>query len=211
MASRLSDRIQRWREVWRKVSGRGQYPHELAFLLLFPGRSFVLSPKELTRRLALRPGMRVLEVGPGPGFFSIEVARSVRPARLVLLDAQIEMLQKARRRLSRARAENADFVWGVATGLPLAPNSFDVIFYVTVLGEVPDPAAALREARRLLRPGGIVSITELAGDPDALSREEIRDLAEKSGLIQSAEFSSRGGFTINLTPHDHADPIPPDL
>ena len=72
--------------IWRRFAGRGVYPHELAFLLLLPFRRIWLSPAKLIRHLRLSPSDRVLELGPGPGFFSAGVARAVPDGRLVLVD-----------------------------------------------------------------------------------------------------------------------------
>ncbi len=94
--------LARWRDVWRRFRGRGMYPHELAFLLLLPGRGLTLSPKTLVERLHLKDNSRILEVGPGPGYFSIHVARSLPHGNLVLFDLQHQMLDKARARLRRA-------------------------------------------------------------------------------------------------------------
>ena len=69
---------------------------------LFPLRRIVLSPKTLIGHLHLTRTSRVLEVGPGPGLFSIDVARAIPEGRLELVDIQIEMLRKARGRLRRA-------------------------------------------------------------------------------------------------------------
>ena len=62
--------VAKWKDVWRRFTGRGTYPHELAVMLLFPLRRIVLSPERLVRHLHLTRSSRVLEVGPGPGFFS---------------------------------------------------------------------------------------------------------------------------------------------
>src|SRR5437762_14369084 len=91
--------IARWKDVWTRFSGRGTYPHELAGMLLFPLRRIVLSPERLVASLHLTRTSRVLEIGSGPGFFSIDVARAVPQGRLELLDIQAEMLPKARRPL----------------------------------------------------------------------------------------------------------------
>jgi CAAX protease family protein len=190
--------IARWRDVWRRFQGRGTYPHELAFLLRIPLRSLLLSPRRLASRLHLKKDSRVLEIGPGPGFFSLEIARDVAAGRLELFDIQREMLQKARRRLRRAGATNVGFTQGNGAALPFRPGSFDVAFLVAVLGEVPDPAACIASIRGVLRPRGLLSVTELPGDPDALSQPEVQDLAEKAGLQFVEAFPASKGFTVNF-------------
>ena len=174
------------------------YPHELAFLLRLPLRSLILSPTQLASRLHLQPGARVLELGPGPGFFSPRIAADLPNGRLVLCDLQREMLDKARTRLRHAGAANADFTQASAEALPFQPGSFDVAFLVAVLGEVPDPEACLAALARVLRRGGVLSITELPGDPDALSPAEVERLARPHGFELAETFPIRRGFTINF-------------
>jgi CAAX protease family protein len=66
-----------WYDVWNRFNGHGTYPHQLAFLLLLPLRSLIFSPRQLAERLDLKPNARVLELGPGPGFFSVAIARQI--------------------------------------------------------------------------------------------------------------------------------------
>lgn len=183
--------LAKWRDIWRRFSGRGTYPHELAGLLLVPLRRMALSPEALVGQLHLTPTSRVLEVGPGPGFFSIEVARAIPQGRLELFDIQREMLLKARRRLMAAGLRNAGCTEGNAVHLPYQSGTFDVAFLVAVLGEVPDPAACLVSIANVLRPGGRLSVAELPGDPDVLTVEQLRNLAAGTGLafIESARVS----------------------
>jgi ubiquinone/menaquinone biosynthesis C-methylase UbiE len=189
--------LRRFRDVWRRFGGRGAYPHQLAFVLLTPLRALLLSPAELVRRLGVAEDARVLEIGPGPGYFSPAVARRVARGRLELFDLQREMLAKARRRLRRAGATNVGFAQGDGTRLPYRDASFDAAFLVAVLGEVPDPRACVAEIARVLRPGGVLSVSELPGDPDALAASEVREMAEAAGLVPSQSFAIRGGFTRN--------------
>ena len=174
--------VARWRDVWRRFTGRGTYPHELAALLLFPLRRIVLSPETLVASLHLRVSSRVLEIGPGPGFFSVAVARAIPNGRLELADIQGEMLQKARRRLRRAGVTNAGFTQANASALPFRPGVFDVAFLVAVLGEVSDQKACLSAIADALRPGGLLSVAELPGDPDALTEQNLRTLTQGTGL-----------------------------
>lgn len=183
--------VARLKDVWRRFSGRGTYPHELAVMLLIPLRRIVLSPERLVDHLHLTRTSRVLEVGPGPGFFSITVAQAIPQGRLELVDIQLEMLQKARRRLRRAGVQNAGYTQTNAVKLPFRSGAFDVVFLVAVLGEVPDPKACLSSIADALRPGGLLSVAELPGDPDALTEEQLRTLTQGTGLefVESVRLS----------------------
>ena len=174
--------VAKWKDVWSRFSGRGTYPHELAVVLLFPLRRMVFSPETLVRHLHLTRTSRVLELGPGPGFFSIHVARVIPQGRLELVDIQLEMLQKARRRLRRAGVRNTGYTRANAVTLPFRSGAFDVAFLVAVLGEVPDPKACLASIAAVLRPGGLLSVVELPGDPDAVTEEQLRTLTLGTGL-----------------------------
>ena len=187
-----------WREVWDHFKGRGAYPHQLAFLLLNPLRSLIFSPRELVARLHLAANSRVLELGPGPGFFSVHIARRIPSGHLCLVDLQREMLDKARARIRRAGVSNVSFAQASASALPFAREVFDAAFLVTVLGEVPDAAACVVQLRDVLRRGGLLSITELAGDPDAMTEGDIAALAKAANLEHSETFTKRFGFTINF-------------
>ncbi len=187
-----------WRGAIKGFFGRGTYPHQLSFVLGSALRRLVLSPGELAGRLHLEATSRVLEVGPGPGYFSAEVARSVPRGRLELFDLQREMLEKARRRLQAAGIHNAGFTRGDACNLPFTRSAFDVAFLVAVLGEVPDPAACLRGIHRVLRPGGLLSITEQPGDPDALPLPAVRELAERAGFEFVESFGRGKNYTANF-------------
>ena len=183
--------VAKWKDVWRRFSGRGAYPHELATLLLVPLRRIVLSPRQLIEQLKLAPTAHVLEVGPGPGFFSVDVARAIPAGRLELVDIQREMLLKARRRLTRAGVRNAGCTQAQASELPFRSDAFDVAFLVSVLGEVPDPKACMMSIARVLRSDGRLLIAELPGDPDALRDDQLRTIAEGTGveLVESVRVS----------------------
>jgi ubiquinone/menaquinone biosynthesis C-methylase UbiE len=174
--------VARLRDVWSRFSGRGTYPHELAGILLFPLRRIVFSPEKLVRHLHLTRTSRVLEVGPGPGFFSIDVARAIPAGRLELVDIQLEMLQKARVRLRRADVRNTGYTQANAVTLPFRSGAFDLAFLVAVLGEVPDPKACLASIAEVLRPGGLLAVVELPGDPDAVTEKQLRTLTQATGL-----------------------------
>jgi ubiquinone/menaquinone biosynthesis C-methylase UbiE len=187
-----------WRGVWDRFTGRGTYPHQLAFILLNPLRNLIFSPRELAERLHLAADSRVLELGPGPGFFSVSIARRVPIGHLCLVDLQREMLEKARARIRPAGVANVSFAQASATALPFARGVFDAAFLVAVIGEVPNAAACVAQLRDALRPGGLLSITELAGDPDAMTESDVAALAKAANLDHAETFPMRLGFTINF-------------
>lgn len=106
----------------------------------------------------LRPGMRLLDVGCGPGTITVDLAAAVAPGEVVALDASAEVLDVAR---TNARAAGADGALSFRTGdvyrLPFEDDSFDVVHAHQVLQHLSDPVAALREMRRVCVRGGIVA------------------------------------------------------
>jgi len=107
------------------------------------------------------------------------------------VDIQLEMLWKARRRLRRAGVENAGCTQANAVKLPFRSGAFDVAFLIAVLGEVSDPKACLSAIADALRPGGLLSVAELPGDPDALTEQQLRALTQDTDLkfLESVRIS----------------------
>src|SRR6267142_6542036 len=113
------------------------FPHQFSCLLDNPVRRFLLSPDDLADRLQLSETSRVLEVGPGSGYFSVELAKRVPRGELVLLDLQSEMLAKARRKLESLGVHNVRYMAAHASCYLECPdNYFDVALLVCVLGEI---------------------------------------------------------------------------
>jgi ubiquinone/menaquinone biosynthesis C-methylase UbiE len=107
------------------------------------------------------------------------------------------MLDMARRRAAKQRLTNFTSVCGSGNGLPFADAVFDVVFMITVLGEIPDGAAAIREAARVLRSGGRFSSTGAAGDPDRVKQTELDKLAALAGLAKGESWSGLLVRTFN--------------
>jgi len=80
------------KDIWSRLSGKGIYHHELAFLLDNSIRKIILSPQKLTDYLHLQYNSKVLEIGSGPGNFIVEISRIVTNGYIVLHDIQHEML-----------------------------------------------------------------------------------------------------------------------
>ena len=111
----------------------------------------------------LRPGLRLLDLGCGPGTISVGLAVAVAPGELHGIDMEESQIEMARAAASAGGHENAEFRVGDATALPYEDASFDVVHCHAVLTHVPDTQAVLTEAKRVLKPGGLMSARELLG------------------------------------------------
>jgi ubiquinone/menaquinone biosynthesis C-methylase UbiE len=179
--------------------GESPFPHQAAFLINNPIRRALLKPAATVDELDLTGLERVLELGPGPGFFSVEIARRLTDGRLELFDVQPEMLEKARQQLDRAGLSNVGFTAGQASdGLPFPDNTFDVAFLSAVIGEVPDKQACLRSLGHVLKPGGRLVFVEMVPDPDRLSVEELRDLVEPENFEFVAATGNRWQHIVHF-------------
>lgn len=172
------------------------FPHQLSWLLDNPLRRLLLSPEELAERLGLSETSRVLEVGPGSGYFSAALAKRVPRGELTLLDLQPAMIVKARRKLESMGIQNVRYTTADASGeLPYPNGYFDVALLVSVLGEVPDQPACLRSLRRVLRASGLLAVHESIPDPDRVRFEVLGPLVQKEGFT----FVRRWGSSWNYT------------
>lgn len=109
----------------------------------------------------LTAGMSLLDVGAGPGTITVDLARLLSPGRVVGLDASEEVTEKATRHAADEGVETVEFVVGDAYALPFGDDTFDVVHAHQVLQHLADPVAALREFRRVVKPGGIVAARDV--------------------------------------------------
>ena len=134
-------------------------------------------------RLGLQPGQRILEIGPGPGRLLIPAAQRVLPGgEAVGIDIQPGMIDRLKLKAAKTGVTNVTAILGDAAQSHVPPGSFDLVFLCTALGEIPDRAAALTQSFEALKPGGVLSITEIFGDPHYQRRSVVKRLAEAAGF-----------------------------
>ena len=166
-------------------------PYSQRWMLDFPRPG--LTPKNLIAVLRPQAGERILEVGPGTGIFTLPVADALAPGgRVGAFDLQQEMLDHLMEQARESGNANIDSVQGDATELPYANGWFDGAFLVTVLGEIPDQDAALRELRRVVKPGGRVVFGETPFDPHVVPPGTLRRRAEAAGF----RFEEKSGSPL---------------
>jgi ubiquinone/menaquinone biosynthesis C-methylase UbiE len=145
--------------------------------------------------------MEVLDAGCGPGRLTIPTARAVDPKGTVIaLDVQPKMLEKVNKKARTERLTNVRTLEGRLGGgaLDRFENEFDRALLVTVLGEIPDKQSALTKIYRALKPGGILSITEMLPDPHYQNRNKVRRLAEAVGFHFDRTYGPWFAFTMNF-------------
>ena len=172
-------------------------PYSMRFSVAVPRPG--LTHERLARSLAPRPGERLLEVGPGTGCYTIPVARALEPGgTLDVVDVQQEMLGDTMRNARAQGVENVTPRLADGSSLPYADASFDGAFLVTVLGEIPDQDAALRELYRVVKPGGRVVVGEVLLDPDWVTPRALHTRAERVGLRFDGQVGSRFAYFARL-------------
>lgn len=159
----------------------------------------------------LKPGMRFLDCGCGPGTLTIGFARRVAPGETIGIDRETSQTAPVAEMARRDGVTNLHFESGDVYALPFADASFDVVFDSAVLGSVANAELVVREMARVLKPGGIIALKEFDHEGDMvwpqnpiieLSIEHYQRLRVENGHEQSAgrrlkEFLTGNGCTVD--------------
>jgi ubiquinone/menaquinone biosynthesis C-methylase UbiE len=160
----------------------------------------IITRDRLREVLAPQPGERVLEIGPGAGYYTLDIAEWVGPEGTVeIFDIQQEFLDHTGRRAAERGLANVVPTQGDATALPYEADSMDAVVLTTVLGEIPDPVAALREIARALKPGGRLVVGELFGDPHFTTQAALKRQATEAGLEWETHSGNWFGYFARLS------------
>jgi ubiquinone/menaquinone biosynthesis C-methylase UbiE len=180
---------------WRKNPSACPYGQRFWVQAPHPG----ITRERLREILDPAAGERILEVGPGTGYYTLDLADWVgHEGAVEIFDLQQEMLDHTIRRAREKGLWNVNPTRGDAQDLPYDDDSFDAAVLVTVLGEIPDQDAALREIARVLRPGGRLIVGELFGDPHMVTMGSLQSRAEAAGLRFAGRVGSRLAYFARL-------------
>jgi len=163
-------------------------------------RRWLQPPDKIIERSGIKQGMTVIDLGCGSGAFTPFVTRAVgEQGKVYAVDIQPAMLQQLERKL--AKAENQDMrnialKQASAYDLPFADGTIDLLYMVTVLQEIPDRGRALREIRRVLKPGGILAITEFLPDPDYPLRSTTIKIGQREGFVLDDNLGNLWNYTV---------------
>lgn len=183
-------------------------------LIHFPAPSFIgrfldsnyrrrlQPPYKIIQASGIKKGIKALEIGCGSGAFTTFVATAVgRNGIVYALDIQPKMLEQLKNKLKRA--ENKDIgnilpVLASAYDLPFPENSIDLVYMVSVFQEIPDKNKTLKEIERVLKPSGILSISEFFIDPDYPFRSTTIKQGTQGGFELYGVFGSFWNYTVRF-------------
>lgn len=167
-------------------------PSWMAEVIDNPLRRRLQPPDKTAIRHGIEPGMRVLEVGPGNGTYTMAAARRVGDDGLVIaVDIQYKIARFVLTRTEKESISNLRTLIADVHNLSFSDGFFDVIYMITVIGEIPDPDRAIREFYRVLRPGGTLAFSELFWDPDYPRQKTLIRKATAAGFRLREKI---GGF-----------------
>jgi len=157
-----------------------------AFIARFidnPIRRRIQPPAKVVDWMGIREGMHVLEIGPGPGTFTIEASKRVgENGKVFAIDIQPSVISRLKSSLQRAKIANVMARVASAYELPFSNNTFDRAFMIAVSAEIPNRKKALLEIKRVLRDDGLLAIGEFLLDPDYPRRTTVTDWCKDSGF-----------------------------
>lgn len=163
-----------------------------------------LQPSEkIIEGSGIEEGMSVMELGCGPGTYSLDAARAIgKEGKLYAVDIQPQMIDKLQRKLKKEENKdinNIETKVASAYGLPFEDRSFDLVYMVAVLQEIPDKQRALKEVYRVLKGDGILAVSEFLPDPDYPLRRTTKKLCEQAGYKLVRSSGNFLGYTLQFS------------
>ena len=134
----------------------------------------------------------IADIGAGTGYLTIELAKKGR--RVIAVDNSAQMLSVANNEASRAGIDNIEFLEGNAEDLPVKSNLVDYAFANMLLHHVNDPLQVLKEMNRILKPGGMIVVTDIEEHGHMWLRQEKSDLWMGFNKEELAEWLKESGF-----------------
>ena len=172
-------------------------PPGVGFLLHSRARRYYRNTSRTFRPLQLCNGLRVLEVGGGTGFFTVPLAERVGPDGAVYsVELQRGMLAQQKKRVGASGAANAWLHQANALDLPFADSSFDRAVLIALLPMLSDKRRALQEIRRVLKPGGLLAVSEELPEPEYVPPIVTRRWGRQAGFEEVAVHREPWFYTV---------------
>jgi ubiquinone/menaquinone biosynthesis C-methylase UbiE len=181
-------------------------PWWIGYFLISPFRRLTQNPRSILAPF-VKPGMTVLEPGPGMGFFTLDLARLVGPGgRVIAVDLQLKMLRALTRRAARAGLSDriaSRLADEHSLRIDDLADSIDFALAFAMVHELPAPERFFSEVRRALRPDGLVLLAEPRGHVSGKAFDATLALAVAAGLTVLPGPAIRRSLTAVLRKAEH--------
>lgn len=164
-----------------------------------PLRRRLQPPAKVIQWMDISPGMTILEIGPGTGTFTFEAAsRAGEKGKVFAVDIQPEVISTLERKI---REKKATIITEVASAcqLPFKDRTFDRVFMVAVLAEIPDRKKALQEVYRVLKDTGVLAVGEVLPDPDYPLKRTVISWCRHAGFELQATHQAAFHYLLTFT------------
>ncbi|MFW9875084.1 MAG: class I SAM-dependent methyltransferase, partial [Candidatus Thorarchaeota archaeon] len=162
-------------------------------------RKFLQNPEKVAKRIHLKAGMIVVEIGPGKGSYTKVVARNILPNGTVYaIDIQESVINRLKKRIKKEGITNIIPKIDDAYNLSFEDGSVDRVLMIACLPEIPYPIKVLKELKRVLKPDGLISLSEMLPDPDYPRRKTEKRWADEAGFKLSEQFGNWFIYHLNF-------------
>lgn len=162
-------------------------------------RRFIQRPKVIAERMQLKPGMVVVEIGPGKGSYTKAVAERILPGgKVYAVDIQESVVKRLKSRVAQEGITNIIPMIDNAHNFSFDTESADRVVALSCLPEIPEQVKVLRECHRILKPDGLVCLCEVLIDPDYPRRKTVKRWADEAGLELRHEFGNWFACQLNF-------------
>lgn len=156
---------------------------------------------EIIKMLPLQKGIRILDIGCGPGRILLPLAKKIeyQDGHVTGLDIQAEMIEKTKAKARDLGITNVDFINSSIDGAKIN-EAYDIVLMICVLGEIPknDRKSVMQKIARYLQPNGIISITETIFDPHFQSRKYVSSIMNEIGFAEDKFVGNRLAYTSHF-------------
>ncbi|MFX1495681.1 MAG: methyltransferase domain-containing protein [Promethearchaeota archaeon] len=162
-------------------------------------RKLIQKPEKVAERMHLEPGMTIVEIGPGKGSYTKTIAKSILPdGKVYAIDIQESVINQLKKRVEKENIMNIIPKIDDAYELSFEDESIDRVLMIACLPEIPEPIRVLKEIKRVLKPDGIISLSEMLPDPDYPRRKTEKKWADEAGFELDEEFGNWFIYQLNF-------------
>jgi ubiquinone/menaquinone biosynthesis C-methylase UbiE len=174
-------------------------PQFLANIIDNPLRRAIQPPEKTALRHGLKKGMKVLEVGPGNGRYTIAASKVLGPDGLIVtIDIQEKMIERVIKKVKQENITNVHAEVADVYKLPYEDSYFDIVYMIAVINEIPDQKSALKEFHRVLKNDGLLVFSELLMDPDYPTAKSLIKKAQSNGFKLNEKIGNMFYYTLKF-------------